>query len=117
MVKQYRNFGLKANMSKTTSGSVGEFLRRVISMDGTWAYPALGLRSVCYANPWLDHYTYHEETEVANCWFTTLNRLLPHSSNRDVVRTVLHHCKNNLTQLFGIERRVKVDIFRQNIIC
>lgn len=102
MVEKYVEFGLKANLTKTTSGRVGEFLRRVISKGGNWAYPALGMRSICYANPWLDHYTYSEETEVSNCWLTLLSRLLPHATRVDnLVRTIYRHCSNNLTQLFG----------------
>lgn len=103
MVTQYKNFGLKANFHKTTSGKVGEFLRRVISKGGTWAYPALGLRSVCYANPWLDHYTYNEETEVSNTWLTVLSRMLPHALDKTgLTDFILHHCVKNLTQLFGV---------------
>lgn len=102
MVEAYNDFGLQANIYKTTSGSVGEFLRRVISAGGSWAYPALGLRSICYANPWLDHYTYHEETEVSNCWLTFLSRMLPHSHNiSGIIQFFFKHCINNLTMLFG----------------
>ncbi|KMQ93495.1 RNA-dependent RNA polymerase [Lasius niger] len=102
MVSEYRSFGLKANMHKTTSGRVGEFLRRVISRGGNWAYPALGLRSICYANPWLDHYTYHEEIEVSNCWLTYLSRMWPHAVNGvGLMSFIKSHCIMNLKQLFG----------------
>lgn len=102
MVEEYKAFGLKANMHKTSSGKVGEFLRRVISLGGNWAYPALGLRSVCYANPWLDHYTYNEETEVSNCWMTFLSRMWPHAvKGRGLMQFCLSHCIENLKQLFG----------------
>lgn len=103
LVEKYNEFGLKANLDKTSSGPIGEFLKRVISKGGTWAYPALGLRSACYANPWLDHYSYNEETEVSNVWMTVISRMLPHVHGRprNLVSTCLRHCKSNLTQLFG----------------
>lgn len=103
MVEEYKAFGLMANLTKTSSGHVGEFLRRVLSRGGTWAYPALGLRSVCYANPWVDHYTYNEETEVSNVWMTFLSRMIPHACNGTdaLVNFTMARCVRNLQMLFG----------------
>ncbi|BAU58962.1 RdRp [Camponotus nipponicus virus] len=104
MVALYTGFGLKANLAKTSSGRIGEFLKRIISKGGTWAYPALGLRSICYANPWLDHYTYNEETEVSTCWLTLFSRLLPHCcvrKEKQLSSFIRAGCVSNLTMLFG----------------
>lgn len=102
MVRAYKAFGLSANLHKTTSGPIGEFLRRVHSAGGVWAYPALGLRSVVYANPWIDHYTYEEEAEVSEAWLSYLSRLLPHSLNKPkTCSAVLSMLRSNLTSLFG----------------
>lgn len=103
MVALYKQFGLRANLQKTSSGPVGEFLKRVLSRDGIWAYPALELRSVIYANPWVDHYTYNEEKEVSNCWLTFLSRLLPHcrGTKINLVQHIMSRCVGNLNSLFG----------------
>lgn len=79
LVAHYNSFGLYANIHKTTSGKVGEFLRKVVSMGGSWGYPALGLRSIVYANPWVSTYTYEREAELSSSWLTLISRLLPHS--------------------------------------
>lgn len=102
MVQLYNSFGLRANLAKTCSGPTGEFLRRVHSMGGVWAYPALGLKSALYASPWLDKYTYDEESEVSNTWLTWLSRLLPHSlTKHDTCTYVLTHLKSNLNSNYG----------------
>lgn len=51
MVTLYNEFGLKSNLSKTVSSHVGEFLRKTRSSGGSWAFPALGLKTLIYANP------------------------------------------------------------------
>lgn len=58
LVDAYNAFGLKANFFKTTSGSVGEFLRKVVSPGGLFGYPVLALMSICYANPWVSNYNF-----------------------------------------------------------
>lgn len=79
MVRLYNEFGLLANLFKTTSGKVGEFLRKVVHSGGIQGYPALALRSIVYANPWISTYTYERETELSNTWMTFISRLIPHS--------------------------------------
>lgn len=79
IVQEYEKFGLHANLSKTTSGMVGEFLRKTLSPRGILGYPALGCRSLVYANPWISSYTYSEELEVSQSWLTFFSRLLPHA--------------------------------------
>lgn len=102
LVVAYTRFGLKANITKTASGPVGEFLRKVVSYGGSWGYPALSLRSIVYANPWVQKYTYEREVEVSSSWLTFLSRLLPHScDNAKVVFFFRRDLCYNLSILFG----------------
>ncbi|UHK03216.1 MAG: RNA-dependent RNA polymerase [Sanya totivirus 12] len=78
LVSLYNQFGLTANSKKTTSGTVGEFLRKTVSIGGSWGYPVLGLRTVVYANPWVSNYQFEEETELASTLLTFHSRLIPH---------------------------------------
>lgn len=102
LVQAYVGFGLQANLSKTAVGPVGEFLRKVLSMGGAWGYPALGMRTLMYANPWISSYTYEAETELSSGWMTLLSRLLPHSTQPlQVKEFILRQCQNHLKGTFG----------------
>lgn len=81
LAEGYAQFGLHVNIHKTTSGPVGEFLRKTVSQQGCIGYPALGLRSVVYASPWVSGYTFSEEVELSNSWLTFYSRMLPHTTN------------------------------------
>lgn len=100
LVDSYNAFGLKANFYKTTSGKVGEFLRKVISQGGSWGYPALALRSIVYANPWVSNYSFERETEMSNTWMTFISRLIPHSCLQ-VDASIFNDCITNLRSAFG----------------
>lgn len=100
LVDSYNAFGLKANFSKTTSGKVGEFLRKVISLGGSWGYPALALRSIVYANPWVSNYSFEKETEMSNTWMTFISRLVPHATIK-LDNSILSDCEKNLRSVFG----------------
>lgn len=77
LVDGYNSFGLRSNKQKTVSGPIGEFLRKTRSKGGSFGFPALGVKSICYANPWVSTYTYERELEVCNSWLTFASRLLP----------------------------------------
>lgn len=77
----YNDFGLKANVNKTNVGQVGDFLRRLYAPTGVYGYPWLGIKSLIYANPWIDKYTHDLETELVNGWWTALSRTLQWSVN------------------------------------
>lgn len=79
MVNCYNAFGLQANLKKTISGPTGEFLRKVLSDGGGVGYPALGARTLLYANPWVSSYKYEKELELANSWMTFVSRLHRHA--------------------------------------
>lgn len=97
LVYGYNQFGLRSNENKTVSGPVGEFLRKVRCKGGSFGFPALGLKSIVYASPWVSTYTYERELEVANSWLTLLSRLLPHCvPGCDVTDFYFRHCSAQL---------------------
>ncbi|UHM27527.1 MAG: RNA-dependent RNA polymerase [Sanya totivirus 8] len=77
LVEYYDAFGLETNASKTTTGGVGEFLRKVYCPTGVLGYPALALKSVMWANPWIGNYDPTSAQEVSVNWLTWYSRLLP----------------------------------------
>lgn len=77
MTDAYNAFGLKANLHKTTSGRIGEYLRKTYSPRGVLGYPCLALRTCIYANPWITNYDQEFEEEIANGWLTYYSRMLP----------------------------------------
>lgn len=108
LADEYSEFGLLSNTFKTTSGPVGEFLRKVISKGGNWGYPALALRSLVYANPWISNYTYEKEDELSSSWMTFLSRMLPHSiDNNNLSSTWEHDVVQVLSSEFGPGEWVK----------
>lgn len=102
MVQSYTNFGLFANPKKTISGRIGEFLRKVRSPAGSWGYPALGLRSLMYAQPWISKYTYDSEVELSSAWLTYYSRLIPHTTRLNQLTQFIYNCTvMDLTKTFG----------------
>lgn len=102
LVDAYNSFGLKSNKNKTIVGRRGEFLRKVISEGGSWGYPALGLRTVLYANPWISDYKFEYEADMANGWLTFLSRMNPHCVTQSNLKSyVLHRTLDNLRSRFG----------------
>lgn len=88
MTQAYNDFGLKANIRKTTSGKIGEFLRKTYSPKGVIGYPALALRTIIYANPWISEYNMEFEEEISNGWLTYYSRLLPWRTNDNIHRWI-----------------------------
>lgn len=77
LVEMYDRSGMETNASKTTTGAVGEFLRKVYAPSGILGYPALGLKGCMYASPWISNYDPNNPQELAKNWMTWLSRLLP----------------------------------------
>lgn len=73
----YDSTGMETNISKTTGGCVGEFLRKVYAPQGVLGYPALGLKGVMFASPWIANFDPTNPQEVSKNWMTWLSRLLP----------------------------------------
>ncbi|QTT60747.1 RNA-dependent RNA polymerase [Culex inatomii totivirus] len=68
-------FGIITNAKKTTIGRFGEFLKYRYGYGKVQGYAARAVRSIFYANPWLDSQTISKPDEVANKWWTLLSRL------------------------------------------
>ncbi|UHK03000.1 MAG: RNA-dependent RNA polymerase [Hangzhou totivirus 10] len=102
MVREYNAFGLKANLSKTVSGPQGEFLRKVRSKGGSWAFPALDLKTITHSNPWIENFQFAQEEECANSWHVLTSRLLPHATDPNrIANWTQKHCIANLNSVFG----------------
>lgn len=96
LVEGYSSFGLSANLFKTTSGPVGEFLRKTYSDLGILGYPCLALRTIFYANPWITQYTPEFEEEIAASWLTYYSRLLPHRVTGDIHKFIQNNVLTNI---------------------
>lgn len=101
MVHWYRDFGLKANMRKTTSGPVGEFLRKSYSKIGVFGYPALAVRSIFFANPWIEQYQLDKHQELVRSILTLYSRIMPLRTNDDCHSWFFDFCLVALEQQFG----------------
>lgn len=101
LVEQYESHGMTTNASKTTAGRVGEFLRKIYAPSGILGYPALALKSICYASPWITTYDPNNPQELATNWLTWASRLLPLS---------LPNCQPQLTRF--IQDQMKADLRR-----
>ncbi|UPT53761.1 MAG: hypothetical protein 2 [Bactrocera zonata toti-like virus] len=102
LVRLYNEFGLQSNPKKTVEGRTGEFLRKVRGVGGSWGFPALALRTLMYANPWVSKYTYEREEEVSGGWMGVMSRFIPHSVDvLGLKETIFQLASSNLTQLFG----------------
>ncbi|UHK03145.1 MAG: RNA-dependent RNA polymerase [Sanya orius sauteri totivirus 1] len=116
MCHYYNEFGLRANMSKTTAGSVGEFLRKTYTPYGVYGYPALGLRSIFYANPWLDVYQVEKHQEMSRNWLTFYSRLLPYRTNENIHGWIRKCMLENMYQRWG-KRNIFNDWISTPITC
>lgn len=97
---QYNAFGLRANMAKTTTGPVGEFLRKTYSDRGIEGYPALAVRSLVYANPWIESYNFEGPSELANSWLVLYSRFLSHYTNLNFHSFIFSLAADGLTHFF-----------------
>lgn len=77
LAETYDETGMETNKSKTTGGAVGEFLRKVYAPQGILGYPALGLKSILWASPWIANFEAANPQEVSKNWMCWLSRMLP----------------------------------------
>lgn len=102
MVQLYNEFGLHANLSKTVSSHTGEFLRKARSPGGSWAFPALEMKTITHAAPWITNTQYLFEDECAIAWHTFLSRLLPHCTDPIFLSQYIHKLTvSDLSNRFG----------------
>lgn len=67
--------GLQINTEKTSRTSIGEFLKYRYHREKVDGYPARTVRSIFYANPWLDKYAVVNPSQIAESWWMYLSRL------------------------------------------
>lgn len=92
-VEAYRQFGIPSNVSKSVSGVTGEFLRKLATPEGVFGYPALALKSVFYASPWLDRYDRSVQSEIAMGWWTFCSRIMAHRTSNKIIMDVIRRMK------------------------
>lgn len=95
-VRAYRSFGIPANPSKSVAGKFGEFLRKISTPVGIIGYPALALKSVYYASPWLDQYQRSVQSEIASGWWTFVSRVLPHRRENSVILYLIDRMRKDV---------------------
>lgn len=101
MCRLYNEFGLKANEHKTTAGNVGEFLRKTYCQAGVFGYPALGMRSIFYASPWLENYQLEKHQEVVRSFLAYYSRVLPYRTTDRIHAFIHSHILSALNERFG----------------
>lgn len=67
--------GLKINYDKSSSSSIGEFLKYRYHKDKVDGYPARTVRSMFFANPWMDKYAIVNPSQISGAWWMYLSRL------------------------------------------
>ncbi|APG76019.1 hypothetical protein 2 [Hubei toti-like virus 13] len=95
-VDAYKSFGIPANKSKSISGRTGEFLRKIATPDGILGYPALALKSVYYASPWLNEYKRTVQSEISHSWWTFCSRMLPHRTNNNIIMSIIERMNQDI---------------------
>ncbi|URQ09146.1 RNA-dependent RNA polymerase [Halyomorpha halys toti-like virus 1] len=103
LVTSYERFGLKANLRKTLTGPVGDFLKKRYHPLGVLGVPAIGLRSVFYANPWISSYEFEAEEESCHAWLTFLSRIMPYRQDDEVVDWIKHHMIQTLSKFGNLD--------------
>lgn len=69
-------FGITTNKKKTTIGRFGEFLKYRYGYGRVQGYAARAVRSIFFANPWLDMSAVSVPSEVSGKWWTLLSRVM-----------------------------------------
>lgn len=70
------HLGLEVNDRKSTRGDVGEFLKYRYSNQGIYGMPCRAIRSIFYANPWLDSTVKRSPNEIITPWHVFLSRTM-----------------------------------------
>ncbi|AOR51364.1 RdRp [Anopheles totivirus] len=82
-------FGITTNPNKTTVSDVGEFLKYRYGPDRISAYPARSVRSLYFANPWLDPHVDVSLSTTLTKWYTLASRLSVSLNSSGVAREVI----------------------------
>lgn len=113
----YNKTGYRANLAKTTAGSVGEFLRMIYSPVGIFGYPGTILGSLVYASPWLERFELTSEQALSSNWLTFYSRLVPHSRSHRSLTTWVRKCiKVEMRKMLDLDGGV-IDDWLDTPIC
>ncbi|KAL3217229.1 hypothetical protein MRX96_006128 [Rhipicephalus microplus] len=69
-----RDLGVITHKSKCLIGSDGDFLRAIYTPEGKKTYPMCSLRSICYANPWIEQRAFKGLVVIFQNWLIVESR-------------------------------------------
>lgn len=78
VISAAEEFGMIVNRPKSTTGPYAEFLKYLLTSDGSFGYPARALRSIFWANPWLPELEAKTPLQVVKGWMTLASRIAPY---------------------------------------
>lgn len=81
VLKCCSDFGIITNSKKTTIGRFGEFLKYRYGCGQVQGYALRSVRSIFYANPWLDTSVVTTPVEVVNKWYMLMSRIIVSSNS------------------------------------
>nr|WAK77486.1 MAG: RNA-dependent RNA polymerase [Totiviridae sp.] len=73
-VDHMRGLGVATHPSKCLIGQEGDFLRAIYTRDGRKTYPMRSLRSLFYANPWIEQRAFKGLVEISQNWLIAESR-------------------------------------------
>lgn len=76
VLKCCEQMGVEVNSKKTTFSPCGEFLKYRYRPDVVTGLPVRAVRSMYYANPWLDQSINRQPSEVMNTWHMFASRVV-----------------------------------------
>lgn len=100
-------FGIVTNSKKTTIGTSGEFLKYVYYNNMAFGYTARCVRSIFYANPWLDPHSVTSASSISMKWFVYLSRLCSNLNKVPDIDKFLDHVAHDINKWLGNKKRTK----------
>lgn len=73
-VDYMRGLGVATHPSKCLIGREGDFLRAIYTSEGRKTYPMRSLRSIFYANPWIEQRAFKGLVEISQNWLVVESR-------------------------------------------
>lgn len=73
-VDYIRGLGVRTHISKCLIGSEGDFLRAIYTQEGCKTHHMQSLRSIFYANPWIEKHTFKGLIEISQNWLIIESR-------------------------------------------
>lgn len=102
-----REIGIKTHPGKCMEGPDGDFLRRIFKRDCEYGYPARAVRSLFYANPWIEGKQFKGVSELVNNWWVWISRFFPFVNNNRFLNWAQHQLCADVTRWARTDISVK----------